>query len=1344
MTTFYVSAAAVNGIPAGNDLTGDGSFERPFATIDKANAAAADGDTIKLNDGVYSPAKTLQISKAISIESVTDYGATIRAVEGQSRVVGISEDQGGTVTFGKIIIDGANTATTLITVNDQPSAYTLHLDGTRLVNPTSYGIQGTSAGTKVNLDLDNVEFTATSALSMINIPALMAGKVSVTGGSVDIADVWRAGFGGIATIDADAAGTTVEISGVSANLHATGTDAAGTGGIYYGIRLTDVQAPLIEYNQITQTGISADQTGYTVLVTYEKTNPIDISGGIIRYNELRNDLDGTAGKIILVGHDSDPGAAARNHANGFEIYGNSGFGDEGAEAAKLHGILVGWQDGAKVFDNALDYTSLAYVLKGMSGETLVFDNTDTRTTSKSLYQKGGDGVQFLYNTSYLEADFNPDAINIGDAGGGQYAAKNAVVVGNNVVYLGAPDSFLTVWDGSTAANISGNNYYSALGNSSQAWIYQGTSYKTIESWQADVESSATYSDNVVVGQGAILAAIGLSGQMLQMTGMVNGVQTYEINFIYGVASTTTFAIGNFGVAGAAAISGLVDVDFTGTGSSSLSGSGLTDHSYSSLGSGDLLTFTISYDGLSALGGQVIHIYGNYTNVRPIDIKFNSIALPPPVISGGTTVSATDMQTVSPFASMTITDADTSSRTHTVRVSASEAGTGTFTELAGFVSDGAGGYTFTGTVAEVNAALQGLRFTPTSNQVSIGGTVTTQFTVTYDNGEYTISNNATQTIVESVNDQPLLSGIVVEQAVSDQATLQPFATSSYLDPDQGQTTTLTIALDKVTRGTFTNLNGFVDNSDGTYTFVGTATAADAALRGLVFTPARHQAQPGQSILAKLTITHTDGVSPVQTNVAYLKIVAENTAPELGGAAASSITDVQTVKPFLTMTVTDLDKGAIVTVTVALDNPAKGSLTNLGGFVDNGDGTYSFTGAPGTVQSALRQLVFDPVDHRLPAQQTDTTRFTVTVSDGTATTSDTTTAVTVTHTASNTPTNGNDELVGTAQADVIDGLGGNDLIRGLGGHDILYGGDGDDILDGGTGADRMEGGAGNDTYIVDHGGDLVVELEGAGTDLVQSSISFSLAGLHVENLTLTGTAAINGTGNSLDNVLTGNSAANRLDGGAGADRMEGGKGNDTYIVDDVGDVVIEWKGQGIDLVLSSVSFSMAGQHVDNLTLTGTAAINGTGNSLDNVLTGNSAANRLDGGTGNDILYGGDGDDTLIGGAGADRLVGGAGADVFQYLTPNEGGDTIDDFVSGVDRLQISRAGFGGGLSGTALTADQFTANSAGLATLAGGQFVYETDTGKLWWDADGTGTGEQIVIATFSGQPSLAATDFTLIA
>lgn len=136
---------------------------------------------------------------------------------------------------------------------------------------------------------------------------------------------------------------------------------------------------------------------------------------------------------------------------------------------------------------------------------------------------------------------------------------------------------------------------------------------------------------------------------------------------------------------------------------------------------------------------------------------------------------------------------------------------------------------------------------------------------------------------------------------------------------------------------------------------------------------------------------------------------------------------------------------------------------------------------------------------------------------------------------------DRLVGDAQANLLEGGGGNDLIVGGAGNDTLLGGAGDDTLNGGTGADRMEGGTGNDRYVVDHVGDLVIELAGGGTDLVMSSISYTL-GAHVENLNLLGTA-ITGIGNELANRIMGQDSDNQLSGGGGDDILLGGGGDDT---------------------------------------------------------------------------------------------------------------------------------------------------------------------------------------------------------
>src|SRR5262245_37027953 len=155
--------------------------------------------------------------------------------------------------------------------------------------------------------------------------------------------------------------------------------------------------------------------------------------------------------------------------------------------------------------------------------------------------------------------------------------------------------------------------------------------------------------------------------------------------------------------------------------------------------------------------------------------------------------------------------------------------------------------------------------------------------------------------------------------------------------------------------------------------------------------------------------------------------------------------------------------------------------------------------------------------------------------------------------------------------------------------------------------MFGGAGNDTYFVDNAGDQAIEHADEGIDVVFSTVSYTL-GANVEKLVLQGSGNLFGTGNGLDNKIFGNSGNNTLDGGAGADMLIGGTGNDTYVVDNTGDTVTENAGEGTDLVQASVTY-MLSANVENLTLTGSADINGTGNSLANIITGNSGNNTLD---------------------------------------------------------------------------------------------------------------------------------------
>ena len=225
-------------------------------------------------------------------------------------------------------------------------------------------------------------------------------------------------------------------------------------------------------------------------------------------------------------------------------------------------------------------------------------------------------------------------------------------------------------------------------------------------------------------------------------------------------------------------------------------------------------------------------------------------------------------------------------------------------------------------------------------------------------------------------------------------------------------------------------------------------------------------------------------------------------------------------------------------------------------------------------------------------------------------------------------------------------------------IIIGNSGNNVLNGMAGADAMAGGAGNDTYVVDNAGDTVTENAAEGTDLVQSSVTFALSA-NVENLTLTGTRAIDATGNALNNVIIGNAGANSIDGGAGADSMTGGDGNDTYVVDNAGDIVTEASGgaSGIDLVRSSITYTLTA-NVENLTLTGSANIDGTGNGLDNILTGND---------GNNVLDAGAGADTLDGGLGADTMRGGIGDDI--YIVDNIGDVITENVGAGTDLVRAS---------------------------------------------------------------------------
>jgi Ca2+-binding RTX toxin-like protein len=178
-----------------------------------------------------------------------------------------------------------------------------------------------------------------------------------------------------------------------------------------------------------------------------------------------------------------------------------------------------------------------------------------------------------------------------------------------------------------------------------------------------------------------------------------------------------------------------------------------------------------------------------------------------------------------------------------------------------------------------------------------------------------------------------------------------------------------------------------------------------------------------------------------------------------------------------------------------------------------------------------------------------------------------------------------------------------------------------------------------------------------------------------------AAVSLTGSAFADTLVGGTGADKLIGGAGSDSLSGGAGNDTLVgelgddfyVINGGDTIIEAANGGLDTVFTLAQHTLAA-NIENLVLTGTAAISGTGNSSNNRLEGNSGANILDGGAGNDTLTAGEGADRLSGNLGTDQMWGGSGADNFVFKAENESGnelalaDIIADFVQGQDRIDL----------------------------------------------------------------------------
>jgi serralysin len=346
-------------------------------------------------------------------------------------------------------------------------------------------------------------------------------------------------------------------------------------------------------------------------------------------------------------------------------------------------------------------------------------------------------------------------------------------------------------------------------------------------------------------------------------------------------------------------------------------------------------------------------------------------------------------------------------------------------------------------------------------------------------------------------------------------------------------------------------------------------------------------------------------------------------------------------------------------------------------------------------------------------------------------------------------GNDTVTGSINEDTLDGGEGNDSLNGDGGIDTLLGGDGNDTLDGGSGdADVLEGGAGDDTYIVSNStNDVITDDSGIDT-VVAGYVNYTL-GNALENLTLYAGESIpqTGTGNALANVITGVFG----DSSGASFTFNGLDGNDTLTGAGKGDTLSG--GNDNDVLNGSGGFDQLYGDAGADVLSGGNGNDGVwGGDGNDTLSGGKGGDRLGGGDGNDAMHGGGDGDTLFGGAGADTLNGGSGsdlltggdgADVFRFVLEFGawGEDTISDFDSaGGDKLHINK-----GLTNLKVTGELWDGRLAlgSQAADEGDRFVFDTTSGELYYDADGSAAGAQVLVVTLTGVNHLSGSDIVIV-
>lgn len=506
---YYVSNSESNGLPVGNDTTGNGSPSAPFLTIEKALTTATGTADIRCN-GTFTPVTTYTLTGNTSLSPAAEGGCTLRAVTGQTGLLYVNPAFSSTVTVTGLTLDGRSTTTPLVYAQGGTAfTYGIVLAGVTLKD---YALYGVAEGAVAAFNLTVTDSTCTSAVgsSCFYLPHQSDGAISVDAltATIAIADP-NFTAGSVVHLAANASGPTFNFTGAY-NLNVTANN--GSSKIYRAIYVTNVPNATVgcgSESATTQCGTISISLG-TSCRAVEMHGAT--SGSVIQSNGIK--IYGTAFTTdcyaghggATIGTDGYPGASYRDKANSGRIFNNTfALGSHVAGALIEGGPFCGWVTDCQAYRNRVDYNTngsaaLTYgiILKGCT-ECEAYTNILTGLNKQGILLKGGSSNRVINNTHYETANptvsiLTPFTLEIADTDStepttGNYLRNNIIAYLNGGTTTG---HFLSSIGSGNTATFANNNYYLAGAMSSSAkWTYDGTSYSSLATWQAAVEASAT-------------------------------------------------------------------------------------------------------------------------------------------------------------------------------------------------------------------------------------------------------------------------------------------------------------------------------------------------------------------------------------------------------------------------------------------------------------------------------------------------------------------------------------------------------------------------------------------------------------------------------------------------------------------------------------------------------------------------------------------------------------------------------------------------------------------------------------------------------------------------------------